>query len=322
LRIYIWEKIAPLSAPVGLFDLSPELYQNIMERVPDERLELNLSTLPETAMRNIESMAIPELWAESLTDGIFNNFMTSTDYAMGERTFEAFFNPELLTTVGIDGTLYYLIHKDTLPILTGFEEIDEMEIAEGDINRFFDDIEVEQLGFDVDENDDNFSPVFWRDGYEEYRGMEILENNLDNGNGAEVMAAYKEYIQEVKEHNAMVAAQPEPPQDAAYGVDAGDEEDPMELQKFTDWYNENYDDELMDDIVKYDEERDEFYMASYRIQVWAIKKDQLPARGDDLEFLRYWVERKLGEEPPAVAALPAAAQAAFNAASLLPQGNF
>jgi hypothetical protein len=141
-----------------------------------------------------------------------------------------------------------------------------------------------------------------------------------NGEYGEYIEAYQEYLQEVDEHNAMVEAQPEPPEGAAYGIDAGDEEEPRERWSFAQWMNEE-ESEIVSGIT-YNEETERLEYFEYTIGFKGCPVNKLPLKGEDRQFMNYYVRVKLGQEPPAVAALPAAAQAAFNAASLLPLGNY
>ena len=132
-----------------------------------------------------------------------------------------------------------------------------------------------------------------------------------------VSSEYAEFIPEYREYFA--AAMDEEIDKKGGNVD--------NIMKFPEWMAENYPERQVDDSIQYDldeeysfdPEKERLIYTEYEIRFYGCRINQLPIKGADKMFMDYYIERKMGQQPPLSGEMPAAAQASFNAEAAVNQ---
>ena len=306
LKIWMWNRVAALTPPT-LTNLPELLYQNVMERVPDERLALNLSGLPEDALQNIAEMAIPPKWYEALNDRDLNGFISGDqDVPAMLGGYESFYDPSDLPKITMpDGKRLYVVANPQLVLDTAFPEFSDTQHDARAINKYFRDFKLKHDGVSIrirrgDANFAQIADVCAQD-------IETLDEYY-NDEYAEQLEQYRQHLQQVQ------LARMEAAEAALENEeDEEDEEDEDDEAPFEAEFNEFL--ELPPNIFGYDNITGRLFVESYRFGCEGTPLILLPLRGFDKKFMNFYIKSKLGADPPIINALPAEAQAAFNAVS-------
>ncbi len=300
LKIWMWSKIAALDPPASMQDLPQSTYVDIMEYVPFERMQLNIDSLPQEARDNIEDMAIPEKYYEAMNDEYLEEFLNKEGGNYGPPPLyggvESLYDFQGLDIMRIGGHRYFILAGfEVQPAADMIEWREENDLNVEDINQYFEGLEIEELGKVIRKGDAGYDS-HWEDEFTEY-----------------VSSEYAEFIPEYRE----------------YFMAAIDEEDADidTIMKFPEWMAENHPERPVNDSIQYDEDEaysfdpktERLIYTEYEIRFYGCRVNQLPIKGADKMFMNYYIERKMGQQPPLYGEMPAAAQASFNAEAAVNQ---
>jgi hypothetical protein len=295
LKIWMWSKVAALSPPASLQDLPESTYTNVMEFVPFERMQLNIDSLPQEVRDNIEDMAIPQKYYEAMNDEYLEEFFSEE----GGGNFgpppivggvDSLYNPSDLEIykIGNPARRYYVLTDvEVLPNGDYLEWREENDLNVEDINQYFEDLEIEECGKEISKGDPDYD-ASWEDDFSEWVSSEY----------AEYIRPYGEFLEQLADNDDATAA---------------------DYRSFSQWMLENHPERPVDDFVEYDEkysfdpEKERLIYTQYAIRFFGCRKNQLPIRGADKQFMDYYIERKMGQQPPIAGEMPVAAQAVYNA---------